>query len=185
MPDYFLGSSDLNSVSHASCQTLYILSHLPVLYAGLSITMCLILYPYPPMIIILSLLCLNPGLWFLKKSVRKVLDVQEYMNHLRSLIVIITHTYFSSHPGFPLTRAQESIQNGHRNRTVAKWVHSCWKENSICFLASVRIFIIAVNKKGDNRQTQNNTDLEQSKYQTFFYAKQCLNASKAVLSAIQ
>lgn len=40
-------------------------------------------------------------------------------------------------------------------------------------------------QKGDNRQTQTNTDLEQSKYQTFFYAKQCLNASKAVLSAIQ
>lgn len=40
-------------------------------------------------------------------------------------------------------------------------------------------------QRGDNRQTQNNIDLEESKYQTFFYAKQCLNASKAGLSAIQ
>lgn len=46
-------------------------------------------------------------------------------------------------------------------------------------------FYNSSKQKGENRQTQNNTDLEQSKYQAFFYAKQCFNSSKAVLSAIQ
>lgn len=59
------------------------------------------------------------------------------------------------------------------------------KEEQYLLSSFCQNFHNSSKQKRDNRQAQNNIDLEQSKYQTLFYAKQCLNASKAVLSAIQ
>lgn len=119
MPDYALGSSDLNSVSHA-CMTNTVHSKpspYPLCwFVNNNVSHSVLISVYDHYFIF----ALPKSRPIIPKEISQKKTVQEHMNHLRSFIVIITHTYFLSHPGFPLTRAQVSRQNGHRNRTVAK-----------------------------------------------------------------